>query len=79
MMKYLAYMQYELIVPFQFHLKSSIHMISQKTLRWGFSFKQEWLSWKKKLLKNYFHLKYNKNYVEGFHIKIHLHVYQNIK
>jgi hypothetical protein len=39
-------MEYELIVPFQFHVKSFTCMLSQKTLRWGFSFKQEWFSWK---------------------------------
>jgi hypothetical protein len=34
-----SYITYEFIVPFQFYIKSSIHVISQKTFGWGFSFK----------------------------------------
>lgn len=79
MMKYLIIYGIWVDCTFSIHMKSSIHMLSQKTLRWGFLFEQEWLNWKTKLWKNYFHLKCNKNYVEGLHVKIHLHVYPNTK
>jgi hypothetical protein len=35
-----SYITYEFIVPFQLYMKSSIHMISQKTCGWSSSFKQ---------------------------------------
>jgi hypothetical protein len=36
----MSYIEYKLIVPFQFHMKSSIHVISQKKIELSFSFKQ---------------------------------------
>jgi hypothetical protein len=67
-MKYLVI--HELIVSFQLQLKILIHVISQKHLDKFFI--QMSISMLKKniLLKNYFHLKDNKNYVGGLCIKM---------
>jgi hypothetical protein len=35
-----SYITYEFILPFQFYMESSIHVISWKTSIWRFSFKQ---------------------------------------
>jgi hypothetical protein len=65
------YIEYELIIPFQLQLKSLTHVISQKKHLDKF-FIQRSISVLKKniLLKFYFHLKDDKNYVVGFYIEI---------
>jgi len=73
------YIEYELIVPFQFHMKISTHVISQKTIcKWGFSFKQITIFTKKNCWKFTFIWKRKRIMLEAFVSKSISHVYQNI-
>ncbi len=60
-----------MIVPFQLQLKSLTHVISQKTYGQVFHSNKHKCVEKKHLLKNYLHLKVDKNYVGGICIKLH--------
>ncbi len=59
------------IVPFQLQLKSLTYVISQKNLETFFIQTSKSVLKKNILLKNYFLLKDDKNYVGGLCIKIH--------
>jgi len=65
------YIEYELIIPFQLQLKSLICVISQKTFGQVFHSNEHKCVEKNIFLKNYFHLKDEKNYVKNLCIKIH--------
>ncbi len=60
-----------MIVPFQLQLKSLIHVITQKSSGQVFHSNEHKRVEINILLKIYFHLKDDKNYVGGLAIKIH--------